>query len=337
LPKRSRVPPVIRPGSRKPTTRWDEERRGQLMAMVLGAAVVIAVAVIAVVGYYETKVRPKGETVLQVGSRSFNLDYVERRLRYDIQQGNTYYQSNPSQAVTFLLSEITQEELTRQGAPEKGVDISDAAIDAEIRSREDVPDNADQNTFAAAYRKAVHDSGLSTQGYRDVIAAILAQNALTAQFTDQAPKTADQVRFRVIVLVTEDDANTALQRLQNGEDFATVAKDISQDTSSKDNGGEQDWTPRAVLDPALGDALFSLPVGQISDIITGQNALFIVQVEERQDQRDTTDSQRSTLASLALQQWLSDLQDRLGVANSLNDGQRNSILQVLQDEVQKGQ
>jgi parvulin-like peptidyl-prolyl isomerase len=337
LPKRRRVPPVIRPGSRKPTTRWDEERRGQLLVIALGAAVVIAVAVIAVVGYYETKVRPKSETVLQVGSRSFNLDYLERRLRYDIQQGNSIYQSSPSQATTLLLNEIGQEELMRQGAPEKGVDLSDEAVDAEIRSRENVPDNADRNTFATAYRKAVRSSGLSTEGYRDVIATSVAQNALQPLFNEQAPKTADQVRFRVIVLATEDDAKTALQRLQNGEDFATVAKDLSQDTSSKDKGGEQDWTPRGVLDPALEQVLFSLEVGQISDVITGQNALFIVQVLERQDQRETTDSQRATLASQAFQEWLSELQDRLGVATSLSDGQRNSILKVLQSEVQKGQ
>jgi parvulin-like peptidyl-prolyl isomerase len=333
LPKRRRVPPVIRPGSRKPTTRWDEERRGQLLVIALGAAVVIAVALIAAFGYYQTHVRPKGETVLQVGDRSFSLDYVERRLRYDIHEGSTVYQANPSQAATLLLNEIEQEELMRQGAPEKGIDLSDDAVDAEIRSRENVPDNADRNTFAAAYRKAVRSSGLSTDGYRDVIAADMASKAIQSVFKEQAPKAADQVRFRVIVLATEDDAKTALQRLQNGEDFATVTKDLSQDTASKDNGGEQDWIPRGVLDPALDQALFSLEVGQISDVITGQSALFIVQVEERQDQRETTDTQQSMLASQAQREWLSQLGDRLGVATSLSNDQRNSILKVLQSGV----
>ena len=337
MPKRRRVPPVIRPGSRKPTTRWDEERRGQLLVIALGTAVVIAVALIALFGYYQTQVRPKGETVLQVGNRSFSLDYVERRLRYDISQGNTLYQASASQAPTLLLNEIEQEELMRQGAPEKGVDLSDEAVDAEIRSRENVPDNADRNTFAAAYRKAVRSSGLSTEGYRDVIAGDMANKALQSMFKEQAPKTADQVRFGVIILATEDDAKTALQRLQNGEDFATVAKDLSQDTASKDKGGEQDWTPRGLLDPALDQALFSLEVGQISDIITGQNALFIVRVLERQDQRETTDSQQSQLASQAMSEWLSQLRDRLGVATLLSNDQRTSILKVLQSEVQKGQ
>jgi parvulin-like peptidyl-prolyl isomerase len=305
--------------------------------IALGAAVVAAVVVIAIFGYYQTQIRPEGETVLKVGDRSFSLDYFERRLRYDIREGNTIYEANPSQATTLLLNEIETEELMRQGAPEKGVDLSEEAIDAEIRSQENVPANADRNAFAAYYREAVRSSGLTTEGYRDVIAAGIAQNAIQLMFQEQAPKTADQVRFRVIVLSTEDEAQAALDRLRNGEDFATVASELSQHEASRQKGGEQDWTPRGVLESALDEALFSLEVGQISDIITGQSALFIVQVLERQDQRETTDSQQSLLASQAQHEWLSQLRDRVGVATSLNDDQRNSILEVLQSEVQRGQ
>ena len=199
-----------------------------------------------------------------------------------------------------------------------------------------MPDDADQNTFAVAYRKAVRDSGLSTEGYRDVIAAGIAQNATQSMFQDQAPKTADQVRFRVIVLTTEDDAKAALDRLQKGEDFATVASQVSQDTASRDKGGEQDWTPRGILDPPLDQALFSLEVGQISDIITGQNALFIVQVLEKQAQRDTTDSQRAVLANQAQQAWLSQLADSVGVATSLSDAQRNTSSKCCRPKLTRG-
>jgi foldase protein PrsA len=300
--------------------------------MALGAAVVIAVAAIAIFGYYQTQIRPKGEAVLRVGDRSFSFDYLERRLRYDIREGNTTYAASLSQATSLLLNEIGQEELMRQGAPENGVDLSDEAIDAEIRSQEDVPDDADQKTFATAYRKAVRDSGLSTEAYRDVIAAGMAETAIQSKFVEEAPKTEDQVRFGAIVLTTEDDAKATLERLRNGEDFATVAGEVSLDTASRENGGEVDWTPRGVVDSALDEALFSLEVGQISDIITGQSALFIVQVLERQDQRETTDSQRTILANRAEQEWLSQLEERLGVATSLSDAQSNSLLKVVQSE-----
>jgi parvulin-like peptidyl-prolyl isomerase len=263
---------------------------------------------------------------------------VERRLRYDFSQSvGSVYQSDPTGAPTNLLNEIENEELLRQGAPEKGVDLSDAAIDAEIRTREKVPASADRNTFAAAYRQAVLDSGLSTQGYRDVVAADIASKAIQPMFLAEAPKTADQARFRVIVLTTEDAAKAALQRLQNGEDFAAVAKAVSQDKASAPQGGEHDWIPRGLLEPVLDQALFSLEINQISDVIAGTNAYFIVQVEERQDQRDTTNTQQSTLASQAQQQWIKGLSDRLGVATTLSNSQRTSILNIVQSELQKGQ
>jgi parvulin-like peptidyl-prolyl isomerase len=337
LAKRKRVPPVIRPGSRKPKAGWDEERRRQLLVLALGAAVVFVAAVIAIFGYYQTQVRPKGETVLRVGNRSFSLDYFERRLRYDIREGNTTYASYSSQAPTLLLNEIEREELMRQGAPEMGVDLSDEAIDAEIRNQEDVPDSADRNTFAVFYREAVRSSGLTTQGYRDVIAANIAENVIQPIFVEQAPKTADQVRFRVIVLSAQSDAQAALQRLKNGEDFATVASEVSEHEASRQQGGEQDWTPRGILEPALEEALFSLDIGQISDVIIGNSAFFIVQVEERQSQRETTDTQRSLLANQALQDWLTQLRDRVGVTTSMNDDHYNSILDVLLDETGTGQ
>jgi foldase protein PrsA len=225
----------------------------------------------------------------------------------------------------------------RQGAPEKGVDLSDEAIDAQIRTKKNVPASADRNVFAVYYREAVRSSGLTTEGYRDVIAADIAKSAIQPMFQQQAPATADQVRFRVIVLTTESDAQAALQRLKNGEDFATVAQQVSQDTASKDSGGEQDWLPRGMTEPALDEALFSLDIGQISDVITGTNALFIIQVEERQDQRETTDTQKGLLGQQAYQQWLIQLRDRVGVTTSLSNAQRNTLLTVVQNETAKAQ
>lgn len=305
--------------------------------MGFGAAVVLAAAIIAVFGYYQTQIRPKGETVLKVGERSFSLRYMEQRLRYDIRNGNSVYSADPTQAPDRLVDEVAGEELMRQGAPEKGVDLSEEAIDAEIGKQENVPPNADRNAFAAAYREAVRSSGLSTDAYRDVIAAGLAQTAVQAMFDEQAPKTAEQVRFRIIVLATEDEAQAALDRLRNGEDFAVVAQQVSQHAASRDNGGEQDWLPRGVLEPALEDALFSLDIGQISDVITGENALFIVQVEEREADRETTPDQQALLSRTAMQKWLNELRDRFGVTVSLDNDKRGDILEVLRSETSEGQ
>ena len=334
LPKRKRVPPVYRPRQRGPSALWQEERRRQLLYIGLGVAVVLVAALIALFGYYQTQVRPPGETVLEVGTRSFDLRYAEQRLRYDVKNGlGATYSSNPASAPDLLLNTISSEELMRQGASEKGVDISDEAIDAEIRVREEVPEDAGRDAFAAAYRKAVRESGLTTEGYRDVIAAGLAQNGLSAKFGEEAPQTADQVRFKMIAVLTEDEAKAALDRLHNGEDFAAVAKEVSADTASAAQGGDRDWTPRGVVDAAVDEALFSLEIGQTSEVLAGRNAYYIVQPLERATQRETTPEQRSTLGTVAMTEWLRQLRDRIGVTVKLDNDQRTSILGVLQDEL----
>lgn len=303
--------------------------------MSFGALVVVAVAVIAVFGYYQTQVRPQGETVIQVGDRSFSLDYLERRLRYDIRGGNITYQAVPGQATNLLLTEIEREELMRQGAPEKGIDLSDEAIDAQIRKELGVPTDTDRNTFAGEYRGAVRRSGLSTAGYRDAIAATVAEEALRAIFEEEAPESAEQVRYRIILLATEDDAQAALDRLRSGEDFAVVAQELSLDKASGEQGGEMGWIPRGMLDPALEEALFSLEAGQHSDVITGVSALFIVEVLEQETERELTPGQRSSLASRAIDEWLSELRERLGSTITLDNDQANSILEVLQSETRR--
>jgi parvulin-like peptidyl-prolyl isomerase len=225
----------------------------------------------------------------------------------------------------------------RQGAPDKGIDLSEEAIDVAIGRQEGVPAGTDRNTFAASYRKAVRESGLSTEGYRDIVAAELAEEALRSMFNEQAPKTAEQVRFRTFLVATEDDAETALERLRNGEDFAVVAQELSEDAASGGQGVEQDWTPRGILEPTLDEALFSLKIGEISDVIVDLRGIFIVEVLEREAARQTTPDQQSLLASQAMDDWLDELRERLGVTVTLDEDQRGSLQGVLLDEINRGQ
>jgi hypothetical protein len=67
-----------------------------------------------------------------------------------------------------------------------------------------------------------------------------------------------------------DKIRVAQAQLQNGADFGTVAKQVSEDPASKDNNGEYgfliDHSSRDVA-PKVVDTLFRMQPGQVSDIV----------------------------------------------------------------------
>ena len=68
-----------------------------------------------------------------------------------------------------------------------------------------------------------------------------------------------------------------------GRPLAEVAKAKSEGPTAA-SGGEFDWTTKGSLSsPVLDEAIFSLPVGQLSTILADENALHIVRVTERKE------------------------------------------------------
>ncbi|MCA9249929.1 MAG: peptidyl-prolyl cis-trans isomerase [Phycisphaerales bacterium] len=92
----------------------------------------------------------------------------------------------------------------------------------------------------------------------------------------------DAVGERLIPAVRKEDArqkiDAALRRVRGGEDFASVAKDVSKGLYAA-TGGDWDWVSkdgaRERWQPAI-DALYSLSAGGVSDVIESDGAYFIV-------------------------------------------------------------
>lgn len=72
-----------------------------------------------------------------------------------------------------------------------------------------------------------------------------------------------------------------LVRARSGEDFASLALQYSEDPGSKTNGGLYKNFPRGYMVQPFEDAAFSVPVGEISDIIETNYGIHILKVEDR--------------------------------------------------------
>jgi peptidyl-prolyl cis-trans isomerase D len=76
-------------------------------------------------------------------------------------------------------------------------------------------------------------------------------------------------------------ASAARDRIIAGEDFATVAQEVSEDVGTAPNGGEMGLFARGDNDAALDEAAFALEVGEISDLVRSVYGFHIMQVDEK--------------------------------------------------------
>ncbi len=80
-------------------------------------------------------------------------------------------------------------------------------------------------------------------------------------------------------------AAAAAARVKAGEDFAAVAKEISDDAASRAKGGDRGWVEDRDADllKDLRSVAFKLAAGQTSEVIELDGSAFLLKVEERKD------------------------------------------------------
>ena len=72
-----------------------------------------------------------------------------------------------------------------------------------------------------------------------------------------------------------------IARLNKGEDFATVAKEVTEDPSGKANGGDLGYFTKTQMVPEFADVAFKLDKGKISGPVKTQFGWHVIKVEDK--------------------------------------------------------
>lgn len=145
-----------------------------------------------------------------------------------------------------------------------------------------------------------------------------------------------QTRVRHILLKSSeiqslDDARTKLnqlrERIENGDDFAALARAHSEDPGSAANGGDLGWVSPGQLVPEFEKAMSALKPNGLSAPVRSPFGLHLIQVLERRDQDVTQERTRGAArnqiharkADERYEQWARQLRDEAFVEYLTDD------------------
>ncbi len=167
---------------------------------------------------------------------------------------------------------------------EAGIDVSEEEIKTYYQANQIRFENKEQ-VKVDYIRLSVADIAKNISVTDDEVATYYQDNI--ASFTQ-----AEQRRVsHILIEFTEGDTNseataktqaeTALTRIAEGEDFATLAKELSNDTFSGENGGDLDFLEIGVMEPSFDEAAFALAiVGDTTELVKTSFGYHIIKLTE---------------------------------------------------------
>jgi parvulin-like peptidyl-prolyl isomerase len=238
-------------------------------------------------GFYVEYRNSKG---VQVGARGDQLELL-KRLRIE--------------AMDLMI----EQELVKQAAEREGIAGDPAEVDKQIGELRELFDNDEQ------FRMKLESDGYTEETYRRHVERMAAAKVYLDRVRADAADVRDaeveqfyednedrltlpeQVRVRHILLTwkpmgTQDDRaairkqmEPILERARAGEDFAALAREFSEDSATKGNGGDTGFFYRGTMVPAFEQAAFSLQAGEVSDPVDTVFGVHILKLEGRQEAR----------------------------------------------------
>lgn len=236
--------------------------------------------------------------VARVNGVDITLETFNRALSRAEQQ-----QLSPVDATTLqneVLSTLIQQSVIEQAATQAQLTVSDEELNAEVQTAIEIAGSPEAWQTWLQSNLYTEDEFRAT--LRDALLTTRLRDSITAQVTETT--TSPYIHARHILVSTETEANAVLARLQNGEDFATIAGEVSRDETTRRTGGDLGWFSLTdLLQPTLAIRAAALSPNMIAGPIQTELGYHILQTLEKQE-RESTETDRQLLAQQYFEVWL---------------------------------
>ncbi|MEH7383565.1 peptidylprolyl isomerase [Bacillus sp. JJ1533] len=193
-----------------------------------------------------------------------------------------------------VLDTLITNKIIEQEAEKEKITVSDKEIDEEMQVLIDSYGGED------VFTNAIEASGVTrTEVEEDIKQFIQTKKLLEPRIdiTDEELKTyfeenkdtfsqPEQVQASHILVDDESAAKEVATKLEDGADFAELAKEYSKDTANAESGGELGYFGKGEMVAEFEDAAFSMKVDEISDPVKTEYGYHIIKVTDKKEAKE---------------------------------------------------
>lgn len=243
-----------------------------------------------------------------------------------------------TQYKTIVLENLISNELLYQESQKIGIKVDEKDINeaydsrkAQFASEAEFLETLSQYKFTADEFKDQIRWGLSIQNF--ITAQFTVTDEETKKFYDDNPDYFNQIKASHILILSNPDDDQAKKdeakkqiediskRLKSGEDFTALAKEVSQDTYTKENGGDLDYFFKGQMVQPFEDAAFALEVGETSNIVETDYGYHIIKLTGKNiiSFDDAEEDIKSFLQNSKINNYVTELRSKATVEIFLTD------------------
>lgn len=156
-----------------------------------------------------------------------------------------------------------------------------------------------------------------------ILGNILVETAVSRSVSDEAirrvyeeqvrltPPT-EEVRARHILVATREEAQEVARLLDEGEDFATLAAQVSEDPATRFEGGDLGYFTREGILPGFAEVAFETRPGEVSEPFQTEFGWHVLTVVDRRNQpRPSLEEMRPRIVRFLTMEGIQSLLDRI--------------------------
>ena len=281
--------------------------RGAKWFCLAAAALGFLVLPICVRAEEEKTAVEKGK-IAEVNGISISNEAYERELSFFLEQAARERRQVPDAMLAKvkedILDNLIDREVLYQKSQKEGIKIGAQAVTDQLATiKKRFPSDAefkkalDQMKLSESDIKSQIEKDMAIRELIDkqVAQKVVITDAQTKSYYDENPnmfEQPEQVKASHILIKVETDASETdkakarieivkiQKKLQNGEDFATLAKEFSQGPSSA-KGGDLGFFRRGQMVKPFEDAAFALKPNEVSDVVETRFGYHLIKVTER--------------------------------------------------------